>query len=437
MSFVYIKTFGCQMNEYDSQLMSGLLKQKGYKITQDFPEADLILVNTCYVREKVKNKVYSLLGKLRKLKAQKPHLILGIWGCLVQKEPEEMLRRAPYLDVILGTHNFYRLPQFLDEVREKRNRIISVDSQGIIPEGLPVLRENYFTAYVPVIRGCDNFCTYCNVPYVRGRERSRLPSHIKEEVHQLAEEGYLEITLLGQNVNSYGRDLDDGINFSYLLEEVSQVKGIKRIRFLTSHPRDLSDELMEKMARLKKVCPHLHLPLQSGSNYILQQMGRGYRREEYLRLVEKIRQAIPGISLTTDIIVGFPGERERDFKDTLEMIKTVKFDGSFTFIYSPLKGTRAAKFEGEIPASISGARLRKLIDLQRQIVQENNKSLVGQSREVLVEGPSSKDPQELQGRTTTNKVIIFQGEKELIGRLVRVEVLQSGCWALRGRKLKC
>jgi len=249
--------------------------------------------------------------------------------------------------------------------------------------------------------------------------------------------GCIEVTLLGQNVNSYGQDLDDGIDFPPLLEEVSRVKGIKRIRFLTSHPRDLNDELIEKMAGLEKVCRHLHLPVQSGSNHILKRMGRGYLREDYLKLVKKIRRAIPGITLTTDIIVGFPGEKDQDFQDTLKMVRSIRFDGAFTFIYSPLRGTRAAEFDHQVPAPIKGVRLRELISLQKQITEEINESLIGCSREVLVEGPSAKDPRELQGRTTTNKVVIFKGEKELIGHLVRVEVLQSGCWALRGEKLRC
>ena len=444
---VYIKTFGCQMNEYDSEIMAGLLNNSGYHLTDNSEEAKVIILNTCYVREKVKHKIYSKLGELRKLKEEKPDLILGLSGCLVQREPEEALQRAPYLDFILGTSNFYQLPEVLKEISGNDNQenqvgkrytgIVRVEENGIIPENLPKLRKRRFTAYVPVIRGCNNFCSYCNVPYVRGRERSRLPDDILKEVEELSRQGYKEVTLLGQNVNSYGKDLSGDQDFADLLIQVNRVKGIRRIRFITSHPKDLSDKLIDQMARLDKVCEHLHLPVQSGSNKILSRMKRGYTREHYQNLVDKLRQAIPETTLTTDIIVGFPGEEEEDFRDTLELVETVGFDGAFTFCYSPLRGTEAARLEERIPAEISVERLRRLIELQQAILLKKNKSLVGRKFEVMVEGISKKSPDEVEWRTRGNKIIIFPGGKNLIGRFIWVEIVKAGCWALKGKVISC
>jgi len=442
---VYIRTFGCQMNEYDSEIMAGLLKDNGYYLTDNPGEAKVILLNTCYVREKVKHKIYSRLGELRKLKEKKPDLILGLSGCLVQKEPEEILQRAPYLDFILGTSNFFQLPGVLEEISrnhnqenkaKKRHTIVRVEEDRIVPEGLPKLRKRKFSAFVSIMRGCNNFCSYCNVPYVRGREISRSPKEILKEVEELSQRGYKEITLLGQNVNSYGKDLKERIDFADLLGFINQIDGLKRIRFTTSHPRDLSDKLIEKMAELDKVCEHLHLPVQSGSDKILSRMKRGYTREYYKNLVEKLRQAIPEIALTTDIIVGFPGETEEDFQDTLDLVKTVGFDGAFTFCYSPLRGTEAAEFEGRIPEEVSKERLRRLIKLQQTITLKKNESLLGKKFEVLVEGVSKKNSEELQGRTRTNKIVVFKGKEELIGNIVSVKIISSGCWALRGNFLE-
>jgi len=444
---VYIRTYGCQMNEYDSEIMAGLLNNSGYHLTDNLEEAKIIILNTCYVREKVKHRIYSRLGELRKLKGKKPDLILGLSGCLVQREPEEVLHRAPYLDFILGTSNFYQLPEVLEEISGNDNRekqvgkrytgIVRVEENGIIPENLPKLRKRRFTAYVPVIRGCNNFCSYCNVPYVRGRERSRLPDDVLKEVEELSRQGYKEITLLGQNVNSYGKDLNEDQDFADLLIQVNRVKGIRRIRFTTSHPKDLSDKLIDQMTRLDKVCEHLHLPVQSGSNKILSRMKRGYTREHYQNLVDKLRQAIPETTLTTDIIVGFPGEEEEDFRNTLELVETVGFDGAFTFCYSPLRGTEAAQSEERIPAEISGERLRRLIELQQAILLKKNKSLVGRKFEVMVEGISKKNPDEVEGRTRGNKIIIFPGGKNLIGRFIWVEIVKAGCWALKGKVISC
>ena len=477
----YIKTYGCQMNEYDSEMMAGLLKDSGYYLTNNPEEADVILLNTCYVREKVKHKVYSKLGELRKLKEKKPGLILGVCGCLVQKEPDQTLRQAPYLDFILGTSNFFELPQVLRElsrnnrggVREdgaltcacshadrkqhytlnatrytlkkaagpsmahtkrRHTQIIRVEENRALPENLPKLRKRKFTAFVPVMRGCDNFCSYCNVPYVRGREKSRKPENVLKEIKELSHQGYKEVTLLGQNVNSYGKGLEKKIDFADLLGLVNQIGGtLRRIRFITSHPKDLSDKLIKRMAELDKVCEHLHLPIQSGSNKILSRMNRGYTREKYKGIVDKVRQAIPGISLTTDIIVGFPGEAEEDFRDTLDLVKEIGFDGAFTFCYSSLAGTKAAEFKERVPPQISKERLRKLIQVQQGITLEKNNSLIGKNLEVLVEGVSKKSPYELEGRTRSNKIVIFKGKKDLIGEFALLRITEAGCWALRGK----
>ena len=428
----YIKTYGCQMNEYDSEVMAGLLTKDHYQLTSRPEEADLIILNTCYVREKVKQKVYSKLGEIKKLKEKNPHLILGVCGCVAQRRPEEVLQQAPYVDFILGTFSFYRLPLVVRRVRESGERIVDVEERETIPEKLPKLRKNKFSAYVPIMRGCDNFCTYCNVPYVRGRERSRLPEDILREVEELSCQGYKEVTLLGQNVNSYGKGLEDRLDFADLLTRINCIEGIERIRFTTSHPKDITDKLIQRMRDLDKVCEHLHLPVQAGSNKVLKRMRRGYTKERYLELVDKIRKTIPQISLTTDIIVGFPGESEQDFQETLDLVRRVEFDGAFTFCYSRIKGTEAAEFEDQLPEEVKKERLRRLIQLQRQILEKRNKSLVGQKFEVLVEGLSKKSSDELQGRTRTNKVVVFKGSPDLVGKLVQVKIVDSSQWALRG-----
>jgi len=363
-------------------------------------------------------------------------LILGVCGCLAQREPEEILHRAPYVDFVLGTFNFHNLPLVLKDLSKGRRRVMRINEETI-PEGLPRLRRGKVSAYVPVMRGCNNFCSYCNVPYVRGREKSRLPGEILKEIKELSHQGYKEVTLLGQNVNSYGKNLKIGMDFADLLSEVNQIEGIKRIRFTTSHPRDISDKLIERMRNSEKVCEHLHLPFQAGSNKILIRMNRGYTKEGYENLVNRIQQSIPGINLTTDIIVGFPGESEDDFRQTLDLVKEVQFDGAFTFCYSRLRGTAAAVFENQVPDEIKKERLNRLIQLQREILEKKNKSLIGKEFEILVDGFSRKDPEELRGRTRTNKVVIFKGEPDLIGKFIQVRIVDSSQWALRGETLEC
>ena len=438
MPLVYIKTFGCQMNEYDSEAIRGLLSQNGFQLTDNLPKADLIILNTCYVREKVKHKIFSLLGELKKLKKQNPNLLLGVGGCLAQKESQEILKRAPFVDIIWGTSNFHKLPEFLKRVKESKfpvAEIENIEKERYLPHNLPLIRKKRFSAYIPVIRGCDNFCTYCNVPYVRGREKSRPLEFILKEIDSAISEGCKEIILLGQNVNSYGKDFLEKIDFSDLLSKINEVKGIHRIRFITSHPKDLSDKLILAMAKLDKVCEHLHLPLQAVSNRVLKLMRRSYTSQDYLALVDKVRYFIPGITLTTDLIVGFPGESEEDFQDTLNMVEKIRFDGAFTFEYSLLSGTRAAEFENQIPLSVKKSRIRELIDVQRKITERKNKIWVGRKLEVLVEGLSPKNPQELAGRTKQDKIVIFPGDISLIGQFLEVKVMESGCWALKGERV--
>ncbi|MBC7189547.1 tRNA (N6-isopentenyl adenosine(37)-C2)-methylthiotransferase MiaB [Candidatus Aerophobetes bacterium] len=436
MPYLYIKTYGCQMNEYDSEVIAGLLFDKGYRLSYNLESADLIVVNTCYVREKVKQKVLSFLGELKKIK-EKKDVIIGIGGCLVQKDPQEIAKRAPFVDFLFGTLNLHRLPLILEKLKTYREKLplIEVEEDKNLPDSLPVLRKKNFSCFIPVIRGCNNFCSYCNVPYVRGREKSRPLPIILEEVKEAVKKGAKEVVLLGQNVNSYGKDLPEKVDFAHLLSEVNKIEGVKWIRFLTSHPKDISERLIRKIAELEKVCEHLHLPLQSGSNRILKLMRRGYTREKYLEIVEKVREAVPDITITTDIIVGFPGEEEKDFEDTLDMIRKVKFDGAFTFEFSPLPGTLASSLEKQVPREVKRRRLRELIKLQQEILEEKNKELVGKVEEVLVEDVSPKNEKELQGKTRGAKTVVFPADKTLIGNFVKVRIEKAGCWALRGKLL--
>ena len=350
----YLKTMGCQMNEHDSEVMVGILRNLGYERTDEVEEADLILYNTCCVRENPERKVYGHIGAFKALKEKNPNLVIGICGCMPQQsdEREQIINKLPHVDLIFGTHNIHRLPELLERA-VSGERVIEVwdESTGIV-EDLPVQRSNNLKAFVNIIYGCTNFCSYCIVPYTRGRERSRLPEHIISEVSALASEGFKEVTLLGQNVNAYGKDLETAFDFSDLLMRLNEIEGIQRIRFTTSHPRDMKDKLITTMAEYSKVCEHLHLPVQSGSNDVLRRMKRGYTRKYYLDLVDKVKKAIPDISLTTDLIVGFPGESDQDFEDTLRLVEEVGFSSAFTFIYSPRKGTPAAKMPNQIPEEV-------------------------------------------------------------------------------------
>ena len=433
----YLRTMGCQMNDHDSEVITGLLLSLGYKPTDKLEDADLILYNTCCVRENPERKVYGHISSFRELKEKNPELIIGICGCMTQQKNElkKILKRLPHVDLIFGTHNIHRLPELLQRATNGE-KVVEIWDEAEYSEGqdfrdsLPVERKDRLKAFVNIIYGCTNFCTYCIVPYVRGKEHSRLPEKIIEDVHSLVNDGYKEITLLGQNVNAYGKDLSKGVSFSNLLRKLDKIDGLERIRFMTSHPKDMGDDLIEAMADLGKLCEHLHLPVQAGGSSLLKRMNRGYTRAKYIDLVSKIKSAIPDISLTTDLIVGFPGETEEDFEETLSLVKEVEFDSAFTFIYSPREGTPAARFPNQIPEEVKKERIYKLIELQNNISEKKMKSLVGTSQEVLVEGMSEDG---VVGRTRTNRQVYLDGTKDLIGQVFKAEITEAGTWTLRGR----
>jgi tRNA-2-methylthio-N6-dimethylallyladenosine synthase len=439
MKQFYLKTMGCQMNNHDSEVITGILLSLGYQQTEDVEEADFILYNTCCVRENPERKVYGHISAFRSLKEKNPELLMGICGCMPQQKQElqKMLKKLPHVDLIFGTHNIHRLPELLERARSGE-RVVEIWEESQYEEGqdfrdeLPVQRNDGLKAFVNVIYGCTNFCTYCIVPYVRGKEHSRTPEKIREDVLGLVVEGYKEITLLGQNVNAYGKDLREDTSFNALLADLNSIDDLARIRFTTSHPRDMDLDLIFALANLDKVCEHLHLPVQAGSTSLLKRMNRGYTREYYLDLVEKIREAVPEISLTTDLIVGFPGETDQDFEHTLSLVREVGFDSAFTFIYSPREGTPAARLPDQIPEELKKERIYELIRVQNAISDSIMQRLIGTTQELLVEG-HSKDG--LIGRTRTNRQVHFAGTDELMGSLVNVEITDAGTWSLQGRIL--
>ena len=435
---LYLHTFGCQMNVYDSERIRQLLAARNYRTVEDPSEADLIFLNTCSVRAKPEEKVYSALGRFRALKKIKPGLIIGLGGCLAQQEGEKFLQRFPHLDFVLGTKELGRIHEVLDDLNTlgKRGLAISLDGRTDPYASLPFSpSSSKATAFVTIMQGCDNFCSYCIVPYVRGREVSRPSREILEEIRALAAQGVREITLLGQNVNSYGNRAADGIRFPKLLESIEEIQGIVRVRFTTSHPKDLSPELIRSFGRLSKLCEHIHLPLQSGSNRILKRMNRGYSREEYLEKVHALRKACPQISITTDLIVGFPGEEEADFQSTLEVMDRVQFDDLFSFNYSHRPYTRAAEFQDKVPAEVSRRRLMELQDQQRTITLKRNRAWEGREVEVLVEGRSKENAEEKMGRTRANHIVNFPGPDDPIGSLVRLRVQKTFAHSFRGERI--
>jgi len=438
---VYIETYGCQMNEHDSERMLRLLESFHYFEIKDPKLADLILINTCSVREKPEHKVYSALGRFKKLKEEKG-TIIGVAGCVAQQEGERLLNRVPYLDMVIGTHAIPALPELVQKVEFFRQRVCetSFDPERIylrtpLPQRPPVvgsIRLAKVKSYVTIMQGCNHFCSYCIVPYVRGREKSRPSSEIIEEVRDLAEMGVKEVCLLGQNVNGYGKGLEGEINFPELLYHINEIDGIERIRFTTSHPKDLSEELIYAFSKLKKLCEHIHLPFQSGSNKILKVMHRGYTRESYLEKIDRLKKICPTISITADVIVGFPGEEEEDFEETLNLMKQVQFDDLFSFKYSPRKGTRAAQFEDRVEEKVNQDRLSILQTLQKGITFQKNKALEGYTEEVLVEGRSKQSDQDVTGRTRSNKIVNFEGNLGLMGELVSVRITKAYPHSLRG-----
>ncbi len=433
----HIETYGCQMNVRDSEIIAGLLDQQGFIKQTRSDLADIIIFNTCSVRHSAENKVYGKLGEYIKLKRQNPQTIVAFGGCMAQLP--EVVKKVGRLgvDIVFGTHNIHELPLLIEEYQAEHHRVVRVWPQhGEVVENLPSHRQEGLSAFVNIMYGCNNFCSYCIVPYTRGRERSRKPDDIIEEAEKLASEGFKEVAFLGQNVNSYGKGLAGECDFADLLLMANQVKSIDRIRFTTSHPKDMSDKLIEVIGGDNKICEHIHVPLQAGSNRILQRMNRSYSREHYLHLTSRMRERIPGLAITTDLIVGFPGETENDFLDTLDTVRQVRFDAAFTFLYSTRSGTKAATMEDQVPLTVKKERLLRLNDLQYSIAADINQSLEGTVEEVLVEGPSKTNPSKLTGRTRSNRIVIFKGPEYLIGRLINVKITRGKTFALFGETLE-
>lgn len=440
----YILTMGCQLNENDSEKLSGMLEKMNYKKTLNMEEADLVLFNTCCVRENAEEKLFGKVGEVKKQKENKG-TIIAIGGCMMQEEHivKKLKQSYPYVDIIFGTHTLHKLPQDLYKSLEENKKIRDViDIDGEIIEGLPISRNDKIKASVTIMNGCNNFCSYCIVPYVRGRERSRSPKDIIQEIQLLAEQGYKEITLLGQNVNSYLRverekkiefEEYEGVNsFATLLRAVNKIEGIEKIRFVSPHPKDFTQDVIEAIRDCKKVSKIVHLPLQSGSTNVLKVMNRKYTKEQYLKLVEKMKKVVPDIVFSTDIIVGFPGETEEDFEDTLDVVKKVHFEQVFMFIYSRRVGTPGDRMENQIPEKIKHKRFDSLKALVESQIEENNNKYIGTTQKVLVEGVSKTNKEMLTARTDTNKVVVFEGNKELIGDMIDLKIISEHMWYLKG-----
>ncbi|MCR4401714.1 MAG: tRNA (N6-isopentenyl adenosine(37)-C2)-methylthiotransferase MiaB [Firmicutes bacterium] len=431
----FICTLGCQMNEHDSEVIAGILEGRGYIAADALEEADVIIFNTCCVRENPERKVYGRIADLKRLKRANPDLIIGVCGCMVQQEgePQRIAEKLPHVDLVFGTMNIHRLPELLDRVEAGRKAVEVWGGEGGIVERLPIRRADAVSAWVTIMYGCDNYCSYCIVPYVRGRERSRRFEDIVREVRGLGNSGFREVVLLGQNVNSYGRDLADGHDFADLLNALDGTPGIYRIRYTTSHPRDFSQKLIDTIAAARTVCEHFHLPLQAGSDKVLARMNRGYTQAHYLDLVRRIREAVPGASITTDLIVGFPGETEEDFLETLKVVREVRFDSAFTFVFSPRRGTAAARMADQVPENVKSERIQRLIAVQEAITAEINEGLRGRVVEILVEGESKTNPSMLAGRTRTNKLVVFpRDDRVRRGDLVKVKITKPQAWTQMG-----
>ena len=437
---------GCQLNENDSEKLCGMLEKMGYDKTEDTKQADIVLFNTCCVRENAEDKLFGKLGELKKIKEEKG-TIIAIGGCMMQEKhiTDKIKESYPFVDILFGTHTLHRFPEDLYQaLQEKRKQEDIIDIDGKIHEGLPIKRESSIKASVTIMNGCNNFCSYCIVPYVRGRERSRKPRAIIEEVKELAKQGYQEITLLGQNVNSYLRvekekqipfEEYEGVNsFATLLKAINKIEGIQRIRFVSPHPKDFTDDVIQAIADCEKVCKLIHLPLQSGNTKVLKEMNRKYTKEQYLNLVEKMKNKIPNLTLSTDIIVGFPGETEEEFKDTLDVVEKVKFEQVYMFIYSRRIGTPGDKMENQVPEEIKHQRFNRLKALVESQIEENNQKYIGTTQKVLVEGESKNNSKMLTGRTDSNKVVIFEGPKEWIGTMQDLKIVSEHMWYLKGEK---
>lgn len=419
-----VTTFGCQMNARDSEKLLGILKEAGFVETES-DEADFVIYNTCTVRDNANQRVYGRLGALKSIKKKNKNMKIALCGCMTQEPSavEKIKKSYPFVDLIFGTHNIFAFAELMVKMYESEKRVVDVwEATDKIVEHLPVERKYFFKSGVNIMFGCNNFCSYCIVPYVRGRERSREPKEIIEEIEGLVKQGVSEVMLLGQNVNSYGKNLENPVSFANLLKEVEKIDGIKRIRFMTSHPKDLSDELIDVCAHSEKICRHIHLPLQSGSSRILKQMNRNYDKEKYLNLVEKIRKAIPDISITTDIIVGFPGETYEDVLETIDVINKAEFDNAFTFIYSKRTGTPAASMPNQVPEDVVKKHFDMVLEAVQEMAKKRTSRFEGRTVEVLCEGVNEQDENYLDGRMSTNTVVHFKGEKDLIGKYVNVEL---------------
>lgn len=431
----FIETWGCQMNEEDSEKISGMLKASNYEKTEFKDKADIIIFNTCCVRENAELKVHGNLGILKALKKKNPDMIIAVCGCMMQQEgvADEILKKYPHVDIVFGTHNAWKFPEYLNRVKTENKQIKEiVDDSSYIAEGVPVDREYDMKAFVTIMYGCNNFCTYCIVPHVRGREKSRKPEDILNEVRELVKLGYKEITLLGQNVNSYGKTLDEKVSFAELLRMVNDVEGIERIRFMTSHPKDLSDEVITAIRDCEHICEQIHLPVQSGSSRILKIMNRHYDREKYVDIIKKARKEIEGITITTDIIVGFPGETEEDFKETLSLCEEVGYDLAFTFIYSNRNNTPADKMPDQIPDDVKHERFNRLVEVINRRANDRNQETVGKVYEVLVEGKSKNNENFSMGRTRGGKLVNFECNENLQGQLVNVKIVKANSFSLVG-----
>ncbi|QQK76309.1 tRNA (N6-isopentenyl adenosine(37)-C2)-methylthiotransferase MiaB [Salicibibacter cibarius] len=430
----YIRTYGCQMNVHDTENMSGILEELGFTPTDTTDDADIILLNTCAIRENAENKVFGEVGNLKNLKKERPEVVLGLCGCMSQEESvvNRILQKHQHVDLVFGTHNIHRLPHLLKDAIQGKEMVVEVWSkEGDVVENMPRRRQGNIQAWVNIMYGCDKFCTYCIVPYTRGKERSRRPEDIIQEVRELARHGYKEITLLGQNVNAYGKDLDDDVGLGDLMDEIRKID-IPRVRFTTSHPRDFDDHLIEVLAKGDNLLEHIHLPVQHGNSDVLKLMGRKYTREEYVELARKIKAAMPHATFTTDIIVGFPNETEEQFQDTLSLVKEMGYDSAFTYIYSPRDGTPAARMNDNVPHEVKRERLQRLNAVVNELSAKSNEALQDQTVEVLLEGESKKDPEILAGRTRTNKLVNVRAPKTSIGKLVDVKITDVKTWSLNG-----
>lgn len=431
----FVITLGCQQNVSDSEKIMGMLDEMGYEKTEERQEADVVVINTCCVRENAELKLFGNIGAFKQLKVDNPGLLLCVCGCMMEQEHAvaTIKKKYKHVDLVFGTHNLFRFPELVERAMNEKYTLIDImNTEGFIVEDIPVRREDKFKAWVTIMYGCNNFCSYCIVPHVRGRERSRLPEDIVTEIKQLAADGCKEITLLGQNVNSYGKDLKLETDFADLIKIVNEIEGVERIRFMTSHPKDISDKLIQTMSECSKVCEQLHLPFQAGSNKVLKAMNRKYTKEEYLEKIDKVKRLLPGVALSTDVIVGFPGETDEDFEETLDVVSKVGFDQSFMFIYSKRSGTPAAEMENQISEDQKHRNFEKLKKLQADVSKKVNDDYLNRIVEVLVEGPSKSDASKFTGRSRTGKVVNFSGQGDLIGQLVNVRITEVFSWFLNG-----